>query len=313
MTGDLQQPYTLKHPKCQNLKAPPEQTQPFANNNDSSDAEVLLGAPGPCHPGRHSSDHAILTAPPRMMNIGFCSGIRPAIRHNQPARCTPTNALHPDERNAPRRTPCTPTSATHPDERNAPRRARRTPTNATPHGPTPTSPKRKRRVPRSASDVPDHTSHARTAHRAVPHERPAPRRTRRHMGPPQRARSASAGSRGAPATYQTTLHTHALLTEQCHTSALHPDERDATRAHPDERDATRVLGSLAGWLDLSLLRSSRCQGGQGGPADGGEGGGGGGGRHLGSHVVHEVAPGAHRAEHGGIRDGRALIAIDAAA
>ena len=188
MTGDLQQPYTLKHPKCQNLKAPPEQTQPFANNNDSSDAEVLLGAPGPCHPGRHSSDHAILTAPPRMMNIGFCSGIRPAIRHNQPARCTPTNALHPDERNAPRRTPCTPTSATHPDERNAPRRARRTPTNATPHGPTPTSPKRKRRVPRSASDVPDHTSHARTAHRAVPHERPAPRRARRHTSPPRRAR-----------------------------------------------------------------------------------------------------------------------------
>ena len=174
MTGDLQQPYTLKHPKCQNLKAPPEQTQPFANNNDSSDAEVLLGAPGPCHPGRHSSDHAILTAPPRMMNIGFCSGIRPAIRHNQPARCTPTNALHPDERNAPRRTQRTPTSATHSDERDATwahpnepeaqapgpaERQRRTrphftrthcsqssatrapctPTSATPHEPTPTS------------------------------------------------------------------------------------------------------------------------------------------------------------------------------
>ena len=52
--------------------------------------------------------------------------------------------------------------------------------------------------------------------------------------------------------------------------------------------------------------------GEEGPGEGGEGGGEGGLEDLGFGVVHEVAAGAHGAEDGGVGDGRALVAEDAA-
>ena len=52
--------------------------------------------------------------------------------------------------------------------------------------------------------------------------------------------------------------------------------------------------------------------GEGGPGEGGGGGGEGGLVDLGYSVIHEVAAGTHGAEDGGVGDGGALVAKDAA-